>query len=131
MKLVHLKDVLGTDREVGGEEVGWTSRRLLLASDRMGFSLHDTLIHPEKPLRLHYNHHLEAVYCIEGKARLTDLSSGEVHVLTPGTVYALDQHDEHILQAEVLSRFVCVFNPPVTGTETHDASGAYPAPASD
>ena len=129
MKLVKLDDLLGTDREVGSEAIGWTSRRLLLKSDEMGFSLHDTLIHPGKSLRLHYQHHLEAVYCIEGKAKITDLVTGEEHRLEPGTVYALDKHDQHILESEVLSRFVCVFNPPVTGQEVHNKNGAYPPPA--
>lgn len=121
----RLSEILSTEREVGGEALGWTSRRLLLKGDGMGFSLHDTLIHPGKPLHLHYKHHLEAVYCIEGKARVTDLAHNEVHLLEPGTMYALDQHDDHILEAEVPSRFVCVFNPPVVGGEVHDASGSY------
>jgi L-ectoine synthase len=92
----------------------------------MGFSLHDTLIHPHKPLHLHYKHHLEAVYCIEGKAMILDLATGEEHQLRPGVVYALDNNDKHILTAFELSRFVCVFNPPVTGREVHDETGAYP-----
>jgi L-ectoine synthase len=123
-----LKELLGTDKDVGGKELGWSSRRLLLKSDGMGFSLHDTLIYPDHPLHLHYQHHLEAVYCIEGRAKITDLASGKVHDLEPGTVYALDQHDKHVLEAEVLSRFVCVFNPPVVGDEVHNEDGAYPAP---
>lgn len=122
-----LSDIVSTDREVGGEDLGWTSRRLLLKGDNMGFSLHDTLIHPGKPLHLHYQNHLEAVYCIEGKAKITDLATNEVHELEPGTVYALDKNDKHILESEVLSRFVCVFNPPVRGDEVHDETGAYPA----
>lgn len=128
MKIVKLDKMLGTSREVGGEDLGWTSRRLLLKDDGMGFSLHDTLIYPEKPLHLHYRHHLEAVYCIEGRAQVTDISTGEVHDVEPGTLYALDQNDQHILTAQVLSRFVCVFNPPVKGNEVHDSDGVYPAP---
>ncbi len=129
MLVRHLKDIVGTERDVGAKELGWTSRRLLLAGDGMGFSLHDTLIHPGVPLHLHYKHHLEAVYCIEGRATLSDLETGETHVLEPGALYALDQHDRHVLEAQVLSRFVCVFNPPVTGQEVHDDTGAYPPPA--
>src|SRR5690606_3236151 len=109
MLIRKLKEIIGTDKEVGSESLGWTSRRLLLASDNMGFSLHDTLIHPGVPLELHYQHHLEAVYCIEGKATIKDLATGETHSLEPGTVYALNNHDKHILTSEVLSRFVCVF----------------------
>lgn len=126
MKVLNLKDVLGTGREVGGEDLGWTSRRLLVKDDGMGFSMHDTLIHPNKALHLHYQHHLEAVYCIEGHAKITDEATGEVHEIKPGTLYALDQHDKHVLEAFVLSRFVCVFNPPVSGREVHNDEGAYP-----
>jgi L-ectoine synthase len=121
-----LAEIIGTDREVGSEEIGWTSRRLLLADEGMGFSLHDTIIHPNKPLHLHYKHHLEAVYCIEGRAVIKDLKTKKEHPLKPGVVYALNENDEHILTAFEPSRFVCVFNPPVTGREVHDETGAYP-----
>ena len=47
----------------------------------------------------------------------------------PGTMYALDQNDPHILRAEQTMQMACVFNPPVTGLEVHDASGAYPLEA--
>lgn len=127
MIIRRLGNVLGTEKEVGGPELGWTSRRMLLKADGMGFSLHDTIIHPGIPLHLHYKSHLEAVYMIEGRAKVTDLGTNETHELTPGTLYALDKHDEHVLIAEVESRFVCVFNPPVRGDEVHDKSGAYPA----
>lgn len=121
----HLSEIMGTEREVGGEHLGWTSRRLLLSADKMGFSLHDTLIFPNKPLHLQYLHHLEAVYCIEGRASVVDVESGTRHLLLPGSLYALDRYERHVLEAEVTSRFVCVFNPPVRGDEVHDERGAY------
>lgn len=124
-----LEEAIQSERTVSAP--GWTSRRLLLKEDGMGFSLHDTLIHPGTPLHLHYQHHLEAVYCIEGKAKITDLATGQVHQLSPGVLYALNLHDKHILEAEVESRFVCVFNPPVSGQEVHDETGAYPPPTQD
>ena len=43
-------------------------------------------------------------------------------------MYALDQHDPHILRAQTQMRMVCVFNPPVTGKEVHGPDGAYPPP---
>lgn len=120
-----LDELTGTDRVVASD--GWTSRRLLLAGDGMGFSLHDTVIHAGARLPMHYQNHLEAVYCIAGTGQIQDEATGEVHPLEPGTVYALDQHDRHILSAETEMRMVCVFNPPVVGPETHDETGAYPA----
>ena len=123
-----LNEIIGSDREVSGET--WTSRRLLLRDDSMGFSMHDTLIHAGTTTRMEYRHHLEAVYCIEGKGTVELASMREVFPITAGTLYALDKHDKHVLVAEETMRMVCVFNPPLTGRETHDASGAYP-PAED
>lgn len=123
-----LQDLIGTEKEVGGKDLGWTSRRLLLKDDGMGYSVHDTVIHEGAECEFHYANHLEAVYLIEGKGEIKDLATGETHPLEAGTIYALDQHDKHILRANKGShmRMVCVFNPPVTGREVHDESGAYP-----
>ncbi|MBY5162853.1 ectoine synthase [Salsipaludibacter albus] len=122
-----LADTTGTDRETVADT--WTSRRLLLADDRMGFSLHDTVLHAGTSTAMWYRNHVEAVYCIAGAGRLEDHETGEVHRIEAGTVYALDQHDRHTLHADTDLRMVCVFNPPVTGDETHDDDGAYPAPS--
>ena len=119
-----LHDVIGTDRDV--ETPNWTSRRLLLRKDGMGFSLHDTVIQPGTETRMWYQNHLEAVYCIEGEGEVETLSDGRVYTLQPGTVYALNENDEHLLRARTRMRMVCVFNPPVSGDEVHDDTGAYP-----
>lgn len=118
-----LESVVGSDREIEAET--WTSRRLLLRADGMGFSMHDTIIHAGTVTRMWYRHHLEAVYCIEGRGLLT-CEDGRSFPITPGTLYALDAHDKHVLSAETDMRMVCVFNPPLVGDETHDADGAYP-----
>jgi L-ectoine synthase len=120
-----LRSLIDTDRDVHGQT--WNSRRLLLKRDGMGFSMHDTLIHAGTETRMCYLHHLEAVYCVEGKGSLEDLTTGERHPLEPGTLYALDGHEEHVLRAETQLRMVCVFNPPVRGDEVHGPDGAYPA----
>ena len=119
-----IKTVYGTESEVQGE--GWTSTRLLLQKDGMGFSFHETLIPAGQVLHLHYKNHLEAVYCLAGKGSVKDLATDEIHTISSGVIYALDKNDKHILTAEETLRFVCVFNPPLTGAEVHDADGAYP-----
>ncbi|MDX1347330.1 MAG: ectoine synthase [Thiomicrorhabdus chilensis] len=121
-------DVIGTDADVDSAQ--WNSRRLLLASDGMGFSLHDTLIKAGEDLHLWYKNHLEAVYCIEGEGEIVEKKDGTVHPIREGTVYALNEHDQHILRANkgVQMRMVCVFNPPVTGREVHDEDGSYKLP---
>lgn len=125
MIIKKLSDVVGTEAEVVSEN--WISRRLLLKKDKMGFSLHDTIIKAGTTTKIHYQNHLEAVYCIEGKGTVELVDSGEVFEIETGTVYALDQHDKHLLSAEVDMRLVCVFNPPIAGTEKHDENGVFPA----
>ncbi len=115
-----------TPRRVDSE--GWSSVRLLLGEDRMGFSFHITTIQPGAELPMCYQHHLEAVYCIEGSGSVEDLASGTVHRIRPGILYALDRHDRHILRGDTEMTLACVFNPPVTGREVHDEHGAYPPP---
>lgn len=121
----ELADVIGSERDVRAET--WNSRRLLLADDAMGFSLHDTLIHAGTETTMCYENHLEAVYCIEGEGEITLLPDGPTYPIHPGTVYALNEHDRHCLRATTQLRMVCVFNPPVTGNEVHNENGAYPA----
>jgi len=120
-----LTDVLGSERDVAG--VGWRSRRLLVAADRMGFSLHDTVVDTGADLELEYRHHLEACYVMAGEAEVMDLATGERHALRPGSVYALDGHDRHRIRVQRELRLVCVFNPPLAGGETHDATGSFPS----
>lgn len=107
----------------------WNSVRLLLRDDGMGFSFHITTIYAGAELSMHYRHHLESVYCISGKGSIEDLATGESHDIGPGVVYALDQHDRHVLRAETEMVMACVFDPPLNGKEVHDETGAYPLEA--
>ena len=120
----RLDDLLGTDREVS--DANWSSRRLLLADDGLGFSLHDTVIHAGTTTEMHYQNHVEAVYCIAGRGRVTVVDTGEVFEVQAGTVYALDGNEQHLLTADTEMRMVCVFNPPLVGREVHDENGVYP-----
>jgi len=114
-----------TERRVDSD--GWTSVRLLLRDDGMGFSFHITTIHAGAELKMHYQNHLESVYCVSGKGSLEDLETGKTYEIRPGVMYALNKHDRHILRGETELVMACVFNPPVTGREVHDENGAYPA----
>jgi L-ectoine synthase len=104
----------------------WVSRRLLLAGDGCGFSLHDTKLGAGTRTTMHYKNHVEAVYCVGGKGHIEDLESGEIHPISIGTMYCLNGHERHVLVAEEELHMVCVFNPPVVGPETHGPDGAYP-----
>lgn len=125
MIVKRIEDIIGTEDDVDGGN--WISRRLLLRKDGMGFSLHETIIKEGTETYIWYKNHLEAVYCIEGEGEVETLADGKIHHIKPGTVYALDQHDKHLLRATKGDmRTLCVFNPPVTGREVHDENGVYP-----
>lgn len=119
-----LDEISGTERDVEGPT--FASRRFLLASDGVGFSLHDTVLYAGTVTEMWYQNHIEAVYCIEGHATLVDLETDEVHDIRPGTIYTLDGHERHTLTVHDDVRMVCVFNPPLTGGELHDDEGTYP-----
>ncbi|MTH79130.1 ectoine synthase [Paracoccus aestuariivivens] len=112
-----------TDRLVKAD--GWDSTRLLLAGDNMGFSFHITRIAPGTSHVFHYKHHFESVYCVSGEGNIEDLATGKIHQITPGVIYALDQHDKHRLSATSELVLACSFNPPVTGQEVHREDGSY------
>jgi L-ectoine synthase len=119
-----LKDIIGTERDV--EAPTWKSRRFVLASERVGFSMHDTVLYAGTETHMWYANHIEAVYVIEGTGELTNRETGEKHRLEPGTLYLLDGHEHHTVNAHTDLRTVCVFNPPCTGREVHDENGVYP-----
>lgn len=124
MIIRHLDRIAGTPQEV--VTPNWTSRRLLLRRDGMGFSMHETFIEAGTETFIWYKHHLEAVLCIEGEGEIEEVPGGKVHRIEPGMLYALDRHDRHLLRGKTRMRMICVFNPPLTGREVHDAEGVYP-----
>jgi len=105
----------------------WNSVRMLLADDAMGFSFHITTIEAGSEHTFHYKNHFESVYCISGSGSITDLGTGKSHEIRPGVMYALNLHDKHTVNCTEELVLACVFNPPVTGKEVHQADGSYAA----
>jgi len=125
----RLNEAEQTERRVVAEN--WESTRLVLANDNMGYSFHITTIYAGTATEMEYRNHLETVYCMSGEGTVETLGDGQIHAIQPGTVYVLDKHDRHILRARTEMKMACVFNPPVTGQEVHDETGAYPAATSN
>jgi len=126
MIVITADELTGTPRHVTGH--GWESKRMIVKGDGMGYSVHETRVPEGAELRLRYEHHFETNYCFDGEGEVVDMATGVTYPIRPGTIYALDQHDDHVLRATKGDlRLVCVFNPPVGGTETHNASGGYDA----
>jgi len=108
-------------------DANWTSIRMLLADDGMGFSFHITFLEAGSEHVFEYKNHFESVYCMQGSGSITDIATGKTHAIRPGVMYALNAHDRHVLRAEEELVMACVFNPPVTGKEVHRADGSYAA----
>ncbi|TQV82393.1 ectoine synthase [Exilibacterium tricleocarpae] len=121
-----IRTVKGLESDSVVSNEWFTSYRILLAKDNMGFSLHLTKTKAGSRNIMQYKNHLEAVYCISGQGRLMDLDNNRSHLISPGTLYALDENDKHILEAKTNLELLCIFNPPCIGSETHDESGSYP-----
>lgn len=115
----HLDDVQTVDWGNG------LSRRFLVESDGVGYTVTDTTVRAGTKSRLEYRNHLESCYCIEGSGEVIDIS-GNAYPLTPGTLYCLDEHDAHFLVASPDEdlRLVCVFSPALKGSEVHNLDDA-------
>ncbi|MGD9210171.1 MAG: ectoine synthase [Desulfobacteraceae bacterium] len=113
----EIEEIKGTARDVfwGNGQ----SRRFLIASDGMGYSVTDTVIDAGSCSLLEYKNHLETCYCIEGEGEVETVPHGKVYPLKPGTLYALNHNDKHYLRAHTTMRLVCVFTPALNGNETH------------
>jgi L-ectoine synthase len=120
-----LEDAQRGARRIVSPDGNWESTRLLLKQDNMGFSFHITTIYAGADFRMHYQNHLESVYCISGEGEVETLDDNQKHPIAPGTIYILDQHDRHVLRAKSDLVLACVFNPALSGKEVHNADGAY------
>ncbi|WP_194419612.1 ectoine synthase [Microbacterium abyssi] len=117
-------EITDTDADIQSEN--WRSKRIVLAREGVGFSVHETTLYAGTESEFCYQNHIEAVFIVEGEGEIEDMATGEVHQLAPGSLYLLNDHDRHRVRPRTQMRTVCVFNPPVTGREVHDENGVYP-----
>ncbi|SDG41468.1 ectoine synthase [Paraburkholderia phenazinium] len=121
----NIKDYI--DTECHKRAQNWDSVRLLLKRDGMGFGFHITTMYAGTITEMQYLHHLECVYCLSGEATVKNLATGETFDLVPGVMYALNEHDRHVVSCISDIKIACTFSPGLQGDETHGADGAYPA----
>lgn len=119
-----IDEITDTDADIRSEN--WRSKRIVLAKEGVGFSVHETTLYAGTVNQFWYANHIEAVFIVEGEGEITDLATGETHQLAPGSLYLLNNHDKHEVRPRTQMRTVCVFNPPITGREIHDEDGVYP-----
>jgi L-ectoine synthase len=110
--------------DVPGIEWGnGVSHRLLIADDKLGFSIAHTVVSAGTKSQIQYVRHIEACYCISGRGQVFS-PGGLVHSIEPGCMYALDQHDPHYLVAseEEDLELISIFVPALQGSERHNFS---------
>lgn len=101
-----------------------TSFRLVNKGEQLGFGVAHTIVKAGTESKLRYEKHLEACYCISGSGRVVSADGITEAVITPGTLYALDQHDPHTLCADPDEdmHLISVFSPALEGHERHELS---------
>lgn len=119
MKTVDVKNVKGV------KFTGGTSFRTVLKKDGLGFAMMETRIDKGGPYKWHYKNHQEACFCVSGEGILHDLVTGEKSEIKPGVTYLVDEHQPHHFIAKTDVVLISVFNPPLTGMESHDVDGSY------
>ncbi len=125
MFTVKTEDLKMTDREVKCPKGNFTSHRILLEKDGMGFTLTETHIPKDTHAFWHYKNHLEACYCVSGGGWLYHPATGDEFKIEPGVTYALNGHEAHTFNALEDTVLICVFNPPLKGKEVHKEDGSY------
>jgi quercetin dioxygenase-like cupin family protein len=124
MKVIDIKK-LGKDRVVECPKGGFVSNRILLDEDNMGYTMTKTVIPVNGKQFWHYKEHLESCYCVKGRGELTNKETGETFEISEDVTYVLDKNDAHYFEAFEEVTLICVFNPPLTGSEVHKEDGSY------
>jgi L-ectoine synthase len=122
-----LEDLHGSEKEMKltDAEGELHSVRILTRDDGCGFSVSDVKVKGRRSLVLHYKNHVEANLVVGGQVELENLSNGEKWTLTPGMLYVVGPKDRHRMSTQGGAHIISVFSPAITGTERHDADGAF------
>ena len=123
MKVNRINEIKGTKRDV--LFTGGNSQRVVLEKDGLGFAMMKTNIKKGGPYHWHYPYHSEACYCISGEGILRSLDDDSEYIINVDSCYLLDNHDNHTFEALTDVVLISVFNPPLTGDESHDENGNY------
>ncbi|PZG31347.1 L-ectoine synthase [Spongiactinospora gelatinilytica] len=112
----NIADIQHTERDVHHEY--YRSTRLLLAGDGAGVGLTDTTLHPGVKGTYGYSDRTEIAYCVSGAATAVDLETGQGHAIAPGVLWVAPPGSRFTLTVTEPTRLICVFDPPIEGTET-------------
>lgn len=113
--------LIGTDRDV--RHRNYHTTRILLADDPSPVSLTDITLEPGIKDTYGYPDRTEIAYCISGAATVVDLDRGHEQSIRPGVLWIAPPGSRFTFVASEPTRLICVFDPPLHGTETGIASG--------
>jgi L-ectoine synthase len=116
VRVVRKRDLAGTSRHLRND--AYETHRFLLASDGVGVTVTDIVLNPGIEAVYGYDNHVEVAYCIEGRARIVDLGTGQEWTIEPGSLWVAERGDRFRFEAAEPTRLVCVFAPPFEGGET-------------
>ncbi len=94
MKVIKTTEI-DKSRVIECPKGGFTSNRILLESDNMGFGMTKTVIPVNGKQFWHYKNHLESCYCVSGRGELTNELTGDVYTIEPDMTYVLDGNEPH------------------------------------
>ena len=106
----------GTSRDV--RHRNYRTLRMLLANDPSPVSLTDITLEPGIKDTCGYPDRTEIAYCISGAAVAVDLDSGAEQAIGPGILWVAPPGSRFTFEASEPTRLICVFDPPLEGTET-------------
>jgi len=124
MLIRHKADLQGTPRAITGEMFSTT--RFLLREDGAGFSLTDVTLKGGSSTVFARQHHSEVGYCLEGRATLEDLATGEIHDIRPGSLWQAQKGERFRLTVLEPIRLITIFTPALVGPEVNDENGSFP-----
>lgn len=116
VRVIRKSALAGTPRHVQRET--YETFRFLLEPDGLGLTITDIVLAPGIEADYGYDHHVEMAYCIEGRARLSELPDGAVHDIAPGTLWIAGKGERFRFIAFEPTRLICVFTPAFDGHET-------------
>jgi L-ectoine synthase len=116
VQVIRKHELKGTSRHIRNDV--YETYRFLLSGDDADVTVTDIVLAPGVEALYGYEHHIEIAYCIEGKAQLTDLTSGQVFDIEPETLWVARKGSQFRFIAEVPTRLICVFSPAFNGQET-------------
>ncbi len=128
VRIIHKSELAGTARHVRNDT--YETYRFLLSADGVGVTITDIVLVPGIEATYGYDDHIEMAYCIEGQATLTDIATGTVHPIKPGTMWIARRGETFRFIASQATRLICVFNPAFEGHETGFAADLASADAS-